>query len=98
MPDETTPEESAREESAHEETVKDAPPRATPRRAGPRGGTLTWGIMLLVVAGAALVSALADPARITPAVALWAIVGIGAALVIVALIAATVRAVGTRAD
>ena len=69
----------------------------TPTRPGPRAGTITWGIILLVIAGLALAGALVDPPLITGTVVLWGIAAVGGLIVIGALVAAIIRAAAKRA-
>ncbi|GAB2453678.1 fatty acid desaturase [Conyzicola lurida] len=58
----------------------------------PRIGTIVWGSILLVVAAIAIFAAQVDLGELTPTVIVWSVVGFGAVLVIVGLVAGIVRA------
>ena len=65
-------------------------------RPGPRAGTITFGIILLLIAWLAIAGALVEPALITGTVVLWAIAAEGALIVIGAIVAAVIRAAAKK--
>ena len=66
-------------------------------RPGPRGGTITWGIILLAIAGLSIAGALVDPTLITGTTILWAIAGVGGLIIVGAIVAAVIRSAAKKA-
>jgi len=66
----------------------------SPRVAVP---SVVWGIIVLVIAGIAFAGSVVDLREVTGASIVWIVIGVGALLVIAALIGAVARA-GTKAD
>lgn len=61
-----------------------------------RGTAIAWGIILLVVAAIAWFASTVGFASVTPAIVAWNLVAIGGLLVVIAIIAAIVRAVSKQ--
>lgn len=57
------------------------------------GGTITWGVILLVIAAASFAIVMFDVSTLTPAVIGWGVVALGALLVIAAIVGVVARAV-----
>lgn len=57
------------------------------------GGTITWGVILLVIAAIAFAIVMFDISTITPAVIGWSVVGLGGLLVVAAIVGVVARAV-----
>jgi len=71
--------------------VIDTEPETT--RRGMRGTAIAWGIILLVVAAIAWFASTVGFASLTPALVAWNLIAIGGLLVVIAIVAAIVRAV-----
>ena len=95
MTDETTP---LFTPEAETETVRDGAAPARTQRPGPRGGTITWGIILIAIAALAVFGASLDLTQLTGATVLWGVVGLGALIIVAAIVAAIIRAVSKRTD
>ena len=95
MTDDTTP---LFTDQTQTETIRDAAAPSRTQRPGPRGGTIAWGIILLAVSALALVGALVDPAQLTGTAVLWGIAGLGALIIVAAIVAAVIRGVSKRTD
>ena len=61
-----------------------------------RGTAIAWGIILLVVAAVAWFASTVGFASLTPVVIAWNVIAIGGMLVIIAIVAAIVRAVASK--
>lgn len=90
MTDDTTP------LATNDTTVTDAAAPVATHRPGPRGGTITWGVILLAVAALAIFGASLDLTQLTGTTVLWGVVGLGALIIVAAIIAAIIRAVSKR--
>jgi hypothetical protein len=66
--------------------------RPSETASGPRVGTIVWGAILLVIAAASIVASNLGLGELTPARALWTVVGLGGVLIIAAIVAVVVRA------
>jgi hypothetical protein len=58
----------------------------------PRTGTIVWGVILLVVATITVLGSTLDLGDAEPATVVWAVIGLGGALVLAAIIVAIARA------
>ena len=65
----------------------------TRTRAHAAGGTITWGVILLVIAGISFAIVMFDVSVLTPAVIGWGIVGLGGLLIVAAIVGGVARAV-----
>lgn len=72
------------------ETETEAPRRRM------RGTAIAWGIILLVVAAVAWFASTVGFAGLSPALVAWNLIAIGGLLVVIAIVAAIVRAVSSR--
>jgi hypothetical protein len=81
------------------ETTRSTPLAATGAAAPlkPRVGTILWGFILLIVGTIAVLASRLDLGDFGPEVFVWSIVGLGAILVVAAIIAAVARAARNRA-
>ena len=95
MTDDTTP---LFTDQTQTETIRDAAAPSRTQRPGPRGGTITWGIILIAIAALALFGASLDLTQLTGATVLWGVVGLGALIIVAAIVAAIIRAVSKRTD
>jgi len=75
-----------------ETTVIEQAPTKRPMR----GTAIAWGVILLVIAAVAWFASTVGFASLTPVAVAWNVVAIGGLLVIIAIIAAIVRAVSSR--
>lgn len=62
--------------------------QATPARAG----TIVWGVILIVIAVYAVLATTLGFGPASPSAVVWIVVGLGALLIVVALVVAIVRA------
>jgi len=65
----------------------------TPTAPKVRGTAIAWGVILMLVAGAAWYFSTVQLAAVTPTVIVWNVIVIGAVLIGVALVGAIARAV-----
>lgn len=60
---------------------------------GVNGGTVAWGVILLLIAAASFAVVMFDISTITPAIIGWGVVALGALLVVAAIVGVVARAV-----